>query len=75
MRLEVRCFAGLRPQNLPDKFLELPHQSLTAGQLLEYLALAPKDVKIIFVNGLQKDASAQLQTGDRIAFVPAVGGG
>lgn len=74
MRIEVLCFANLAQHAPEGGFMELP-EGMLVGDVLRKLALAPEDVKLIFVNGKHSTLDRSVHDGDRIAFVPAVGGG
>ena len=74
MRIEVRCFAGLTAAMPPDKRLDVP-ENATVALVMEQLGLRPDDVKLIFLNGVHAESGAELRENDRLAFVPAVGGG
>ncbi|NPA92018.1 MAG: MoaD/ThiS family protein [Chloroflexi bacterium] len=79
MRVEVRLFATLR-RYVPDLqvgealTLEVP-EGTTPRDLLAQLGIPPDDVKIIMRNGRHIGLDDPLADGDRIAFIPAVGGG
>ena len=78
-KIEVRVFATLR-QYLPElgigeaKKLELP-DGTTFETLRQQLGLPREEIKIIMRNGIQTEFEALIQNGDRIAYIPAVGGG
>lgn len=42
---------------------------------MHILNIRPEDLKLIFVNGVHAEPDRILNDGDRVAFVPAVGGG
>ena len=79
IKIEVRVFATLR-KHLPElgvgeaKPVELP-EGTTFAELCEQLALPFDEVKIIMRNGLQTEMDEIIADGDRIAYIPAVGGG
>ncbi len=79
MQVEVRVFATLRPY-LPElgigeaKTLEVP-EGTTAADLARRLGIPLDEVKIIMRNGLQVEPDEVLADGDRVAYIPAVGGG
>ncbi len=79
MKVEVRLFATLRAY-VPGlgvgeaKIVELP-PGATFTQLMETLGIAPAEVKIIMRNGRQVEPDDTIHDGDRIALIPAVGGG
>ena len=79
MRIEVRVFATLR-RYIPElgvgeaKIVELP-EGATFEELRAQLGLPLEEIKIIMRNGIQTDMAEVIADGDRIAYVPAVGGG
>ena len=79
MKIEVRVFATLR-RYIPElgvgeaKEVELP-EGATFEELRAQLGLPLEEIKIIMRNGLQTDMDETIEDGDRIAYVPAVGGG
>ena len=74
MQIEVRCFATLSPHTPKGNRLDLP-DGTTAGEAMHILGIRPEDLKLIFVNGVHAEPDRILNDGDRVAFVPAVGGG
>lgn len=74
MQIEVRCFATLSPHTPKGNRLDLPGGT-TAGEAMHILGIRPEDLKLIFVNGVHAEPDRVLNDGDRVAFVPAVGGG
>jgi len=79
MRVEVRVFATLR-RYLPElgigepKIMDVP-DGTTFDQLREMLGLPADEVKVIMRNGLQVEPEDVIHDGDRIAYIPATGGG
>jgi len=79
MKIEVRVFATLR-KYLPElgigepKIIEL-HKGTTLEDLRKQLNLPLEEVKVIMRNGIQAELEEFVKDGDRIAFIPAVGGG
>ncbi len=79
MKVEVRVFATLR-RYFPDlsvgepQVVELP-DGATIADLLAALGIPQEEVKIAMRNSRQVDWDEKLQDGDRVAFIPAVGGG
>ena len=74
MQIEVRCFATLSPHTPKGNRLDLP-DGTTAEEAMHILNIRPEDLKLIFVNGVHAEPDRTLNDGDRVAFVPAVGGG
>lgn len=79
MKIEVRFFATLRKYH-PElgvgepKHIELP-AGTTFDELRQQLKLPLDEVKIIMRNGTQTEAEEIIKDKDRIAYIPAVGGG
>lgn len=79
IKAEVRVFATLR-RYIPElgvgepKTVELP-EGTTFDALREQLGLPLEEIKIIMRNGIQTEMDEIIEDGDRIAYVPAVGGG
>ena len=79
MRIEVAVFATLRPY-MPElglgetKTLEV-EPGTTMAEVVEMLGLPKDEVQIVVRNHRHADLSDAVTEGDRIAFVPAIGGG
>ena len=79
MKIEVRVFATLR-RYLPElgigepKVVEIA-KGTTAGEVCQALGIPLEEVKIIMRNGVQVAPDETLADGDRVAFIPQVGGG
>ena len=79
IKIEVRVFATLR-RYLPElgvgeaKEVELS-EGTTFEELRAQLGLPLEEIKIIMRNGIQTEMDEIIEDGDRIAYVPAVGGG
>lgn len=54
--------------------VELPEGSRLAD-LVDYLALPGRDVKVSFVNGVARDFEYRLAAGDEVGMFPPIGGG
>ncbi len=79
MAIEVRLFATLR-RYAPDLGIGEPLQieitkNTTARDVLRQLGIPEEDVKIVMRNNRQVELDTVLEDGDRVAFIPAVGGG
>lgn len=77
MKVDVRCFANLANEDTCHYKSALAYdleEGRTVGDLAGAAGVAAKKVKIAFVNGRIKDLGTQLAHGDRVGFVPAVGG-
>ena len=79
MQIEVVVFATLR-QYMPDLALGDSRKmavspGTTIAQVCDMLGLPRDEVKVIMCNHRQAEMDQIVQDGDRIAFVPAAGGG
>jgi len=79
MRIEVAVFATLR-RYMPElglgetKTLEV-EPGTTMAEVVDMLGLPKDEVQIVVRNHRHADLSDAVTEGDRIAFVPAIGGG
>ncbi len=79
MKVEIRVFATLR-RYLPElgigepKILDVP-EGTTVGELCRLLGIPLEEVKVIMRNSRQVEPDEVLADGDRVAFIPHVGGG
>lgn len=77
--IEVVVFANLR-RYLPDlrlgdtKTIHVP-QGSTIAQVCDLLGVPREEVKVIMRNKRQVEMDALVEEGDRVAFIPAAGGG
>jgi len=77
MRVDVKCFATLANENTCDYRAPISYEiedGRTVGDLADLVGVARADVKISFVNGRKTERNMVLSNGDRVGFVPAVGG-
>jgi len=75
MNIEVKCYATLAPLAPKDAAAFPVAEGETVGAVMERIGIAPKDVKLIFVNGAKAELDRPLTQGDRLGLFPAVGGG
>jgi molybdopterin converting factor small subunit len=85
MNITVKVFPTLRTYlrpELADKveftllLTDLPGESKTVLDLIEYLHLPPKQIGQIILNGhIKWDKSIALQANDRVVLQPPIGGG
>lgn len=54
--------------------VELPEGS-TLADLVDYLALPRKEIKVLFVNARSHDFDYRLESGDEVGIFPPIGGG
>ncbi len=79
MQIEVVVFATLR-KYLPDmklgetRKMDVP-PGTTIAQVRDLLGLPAGEVKVIMRNNRQAELEDTLHEGDRIAYIPAAGGG
>ncbi len=80
MRVEVRAFATLRRDYMPDlpvgeaRVLDV-EPGTTLADVMRTLGLPAEEVKVIMRNHRQAELADLVQEGDRVAFLPAVAGG
>lgn len=75
MKITVKCYATLarfKPENADEYAVE---DGATARDVLEALSIPEDELKLVFINGLHSNLDAELHDGDRLGFLPAVGGG
>ena len=74
MHVTVKLFATLRKDRFDEKDLELP-DGVTAGEIIDMIAIPPTEVTLIFINGRHSMPEAKLVEGDTLALFPPIGGG
>jgi molybdopterin synthase sulfur carrier subunit len=74
MYVTVKLFATLRKDRFDEKDLELP-DGVTAGEIIDMLAIPPTEVTLIFINGRHSVPETKLTRGDTLALFPPIGGG
>ena len=77
MKVNLKCFSKLvNPDtcNFNDSTLYDLENGQTVGDLIQRAGIAPKDVKIAFVNSRIVGLDTVLSDGDQIGLAPAVGG-
>ena len=78
MKINVKCFASLstddscRHDQLTSITLE--SDNATVGHIAKQVRLPEEEIATVFVNGRRSGLDSRLTDGDRVAFVPAVGG-
>jgi sulfur carrier protein ThiS len=75
MHVTVKCFATLSrfQPAASEAYPFTPGE--TVADLIHRLGIAPKDVAVLFVNGVHAQPERALADGDRVGLFPAVGGG
>jgi molybdopterin converting factor small subunit len=78
MKINVKCFASLSTDDTCRhdqlRSISLGRENATVGNLIKHVKLPEKEIATVFVNGRRSGLDARLSDGDRVAFVPAVGG-
>lgn len=78
MKINVKCFASLSSDDScrHDRLrsITLTNDHATVGNLIDHVQLPKNEISTVFVNGRRSEFDARLVDGDRVAFVPAVGG-
>jgi len=72
-RVEVRCLATLAPYQ-PEAAVPVAAGE-TPAALARRLGIPSEEVNLALVNGERAPWDAPLKDGDRVSFVPLVGGG
>ena len=74
--IDIRLFASLKkylPAGSACRYPVEPGTSLSA--VLDQLRVPENEVKLIFVDGVKKDARILLKGGERVGVFPPIGGG
>jgi sulfur-carrier protein len=74
MHVTVKLFATLRKGRFDEKDLELSN-GVTAGEIIDMIAIPPTEVTLIFINGRHSLPETKLAGGDILALFPPIGGG
>jgi molybdopterin converting factor small subunit len=74
MHVTVKLFATLRKDRFDERELELA-DGVTAGEIIDMIAVPPTEVTLIFINGRHSVPEAKLADGDTLALFPPIGGG
>jgi molybdopterin converting factor small subunit len=74
MHVTVKLFATLRKDRFDEKELELA-DGVTAGEIIDMIAVPPTEVTLIFINSRHSVPEAKLADGDTLALFPPIGGG
>jgi sulfur-carrier protein len=79
MQIEVRLFATLR-RYMPEIketgwIMTEMADGTTIADLMDTLKIPADEIKVVMRNFRQADLADHLSDGDRVAFIPAVGGG
>ena len=78
MKINVKCFATLSNDDTcrhdQPKSISLSEDNATVGNLIQQVKVSEKEIATVLVNGRRSGFDLRLSDGDRVAFVPAVGG-
>lgn len=78
MNVNVKCFSSLSNSDTcrydKARTIALESDTATVKTLADQVNVSENDVALVFVNGRRSVIDKQLAEGDRVAFVPAVGG-
>ena len=78
MEINVKCFSSLANEEScrhdEGKTISLNSDAATVKNLAEQVDIPEKEIHTVFVNGKRSALDNRLSDGDRVAFVPAVGG-
>jgi len=79
MKIQVHLYATLAryiAEDVRDEndCVEVP-EGATVLEVLEFLNVPLDQVKLLFVDGMRTDVSAELKPGSRLGVFPPVGGG
>jgi sulfur carrier protein ThiS len=74
MDVVVNLFATLQQGRFRRKTLDMPVGS-TALDLCQHLAIDPREITILMVNGTATHRGHPLEAGDEVSVFPAIGGG
>ena len=78
MKINIKCFASLSTDDScrydRPRSITLGDENATVANLIKQVRLPEKEIATVFVNGRRSRIESRLSDGDRVAFVPAVGG-
>ncbi|MFW6227328.1 MAG: MoaD/ThiS family protein [Bacteroidota bacterium] len=74
MTIKVRLFATLRQGRGKQIQMELD-ETATPLQIIQKLNIAPEEVAILLINGMDRPLNTQLKHQDTVSVFPPVGGG
>ena len=78
MNVNVKCFSSLSNSDGcrydQARTVGLESETATVKTLAEEVNVSENDVALVFVNGRRSAIGEPLAEGDRVAFVPAIGG-
>jgi molybdopterin converting factor small subunit len=78
MNVNVKCFSTLSNTDNCSydrtRRYSLPENKTTVKDIADRVPVSKSDISVIFVNGRRAELGTALNDGDRVAFVPPVGG-
>lgn len=78
MNISVKCFSSLHNGDTcrhdRGHTISLSNETSTVKMLADRVRIPEQDIALVFVNGRRAEIDNNLADGDRVAFVPAVGG-
>jgi molybdopterin converting factor small subunit len=78
MKINVKCFASLSTDDTCRhdqlRSINLDGKNATVANLIDHVRLPKQEIATVFVNGRRSGINDRLADGDRVAFVPAIGG-
>ncbi|MEJ2136339.1 MAG: MoaD/ThiS family protein [Desulfofustis sp.] len=74
MDVDVTLFPPLREHRFSKSAVTLAEPA-TVQSVLDALAIDGQDVEAVYVNGREATLTKTLKAGDRITFLPFIGGG
>lgn len=74
MWVTVELFSYFREGRFKENIVEL-NPGVAVADLLMHLQIDASDVGILLVNGKAGNVKTLLQSGDRVTFIPIIGGG
>ena len=78
MNIDITCFASLSNDTTcsydQTKTVSVDRDDATARMVADTISLGHDDIAFVFINGKRATIDNRVTDGDRVAFVPAVGG-
>ena len=73
--IQLKLYATLQRFHQGNQDAFQVQEGATVRQIVQFLAIPEKEVKLIFVNGRKQPLDTPLNPGDRVGLFPPVGGG
>ncbi|MCG6930897.1 MAG: MoaD/ThiS family protein [Desulfofustis sp.] len=74
IQVTVKLFPPLRTNRFAEAAVELEAPA-TVTSLLVHLSIKPEHVESIYINGREAGFGHSLAEGDKVSFLPSIGGG